>query len=390
MNIKEIEVREAEIRELVNADETNETKLTSEQIEALTAEMESMKTERAAISAKAEKRQALIKAALAGQGTVIEEMKEEKQMEKELSIREVAALPEYRTAWLKTQMGLALNEAEQRSVAMTNATSVIPVETASKIFDVIKQKGNLINRIDLYRVNGSVIVPVQGTNTAAELHTENAALNAAADTWTNITLSAYEITKLVRLSKSLMTMAMDAFESKLAEKIAEQIVIKAEGYILYGTGSGQPKGIDKAQTWSDTVNGVDWAGAAPTAAEIIEMASYLPGGHYSNADWIMNHKTFFNRVYALRDDSKYPLAKEVGAGWVILGRPVILSDSAADDDIFLADLKQVVGNLSQDILVEKNEASGFAYNAVDFRGSCIFDCDIAVPTAFIKSEATLA
>jgi len=390
MNLQEIEVREAEIRELVNADETSETKLTSEQIDSFTSELESLKTERAAIVEKAEKRQALINATLAGKGTVLAEMKEEKNVEKELSVREIAALPEYRTAWLKMQMGQPLNEVEQRSVAMTNASSVIPVVTANKIFDIIKQKGNLLSKIDLYRVNGSVVVPVEGTNTDAELHTENAALNAAADTWTNITLSAYEITKLVRLSKSLMTMAMDKFENKLAEKIAAKIVMKAEGYILYGTGSGQPKGIDKAQTWTDGTNGVDWAGAAPTAAEIIEMVSYFPGGHFSNAEWIMNHKTFFGRIYALRDDAKFPLAKEVGAGWVILGRPVTLSDSAADDDIFLADLTQVVGNLSEDILVEKNESSGFAYNAVDFRGSCIFDCDIATPTAFIKSEATLA
>ena len=388
MNLKEIETRQTEIRELITADESSENKMPIEEIDKLTEEVSKLNEERMTIEKELETRQALIEATLKGTGEVVEVKKEENK--KPMEIREIAALPEYRTGWLKMQMGQPLTEAEQRSVAMTNASSAIPVETANKIYDVIKQKGNLLNKIDLYRVNGSVVIPVQGTNTAAELHTENAALNAASDTWTNVTLSAYEITKLVRLSKSLMSMAMNEFESKLAEKIAEQIVIKAEGYILYGTGSGQPKGIDKAQTWSDGSNGVDWAGAAPTAAEIIEMASYLPGGHYSNAEWVMNHKTFFNRVYALRDDAKFPLAKEVGAGWVILGRPVTLCDSAADDDIFLADLKAVVGNLSADILVEKNEASGFAYNAVDFRGSCIFDCDIAVPTAFVKSEATLA
>jgi HK97 family phage major capsid protein len=332
----------------------------------------------------------LIEATLAGKGEVVEERKEEThKMEVALTNKEIAALPEYRTGWLKTQMGVPLTEVEARSVAMTNASAVIPVETANKIYDVIKQKGNLLNRIDLYRVNGAVNVPVQGTNTAAELHTENAALNAASDTWTTIQLSAYEITKFVRFSKSLMAMAVDAFESKLAEKIAEQIVIKAEGYIIYGTGSAQPKGINAARTWTDDSTGIDWAAAAPTAAELIQMVGLFPGGHYSNADWVMNHKTFFNRVYALRDDAKFPLAKEVGDGWVILGRPVVLCDSAADDDIFLADLKAVVGNLSADILVERNDASGFAYNAIDFRGSCIFDCDIAVPTAFVKSEATL-
>jgi hypothetical protein len=68
----------------------------------------------------------------------------------------------------------------------------------------------------------------------------------------------------------------------------------------------------------------------------------------------------------------------------------LFSDFAADDDIFLGDFTAVVGNLSQDIVVDKSEASGFAYNAIDFRGACAFDCDIAIPTVFVKSEATLA
>ena len=386
MNLKEIAEKREELRTRAESPD-----LSIEEIEAMTAEVTKLNDEERALLVEAEKREELIKATLAGKGEVIEVKLDERKQNKPMEIREIAALPEYRTGWLKKQMGQQLTEEESRSVAMANAGAVIPVQTANKIYDVIKQKGNLLNKIDLYRVNGSVNIPVQGTNTAAELHTENAALNAASDTWTTITLSAYEITKLVRISKSLMTMAIDAFEDKLAEKIGEQIVIKAEGYILYGTGSGQPKGIDKAQTWSDTSNGVDWASSAPTAAELIELASYLPGGHYSNADWIMNHKTFFQYVYALRDDAKFPLAKEDGkGGWVILGRPVILCDSAVDGEIFLGDLKQVVGNLSADIVVERSDASGFAYNAVDFRGSCIFDCDIAVPTAFVKSEATLA
>jgi HK97 family phage major capsid protein len=386
VNLKEIAERRAAIQAEVETPD-----LPIERLEELKTEVEKLNDEERALLVEAEKREELIKATLAGKGEVITEQKlDERKENKPMEIREIAALPEYRTGWLKKHMGVELTEEEARSVALANAGAVVPVETSQKIYDIIKQKGNLLNKIDLYRVNGYVQIPVQGTNTAPELHTENAALNAAPDTWTTITLNAYEITKLVRLSKSLMKMSIDAFESKLAEKIAEAIVIKAESYILYGTGSGQPKGIDKAQSWSDGTNGVDWAGAAPTAAELIELASYFPGGHYSNAHWIMNHKTFFNRVYALRDDAKFPLAKEVGDGWVILGRPVILCDSAADDDIYLADLSAVVGNLSEDIAVERSDASGFAYNAVDFRGSCIFDCDIAVPTAFVKSEATLA
>jgi HK97 family phage major capsid protein len=386
VNLKEIETRMSEIKL-----EISDEKIADERINELTEEVEKLKEERASIQKGLEQRQKLIDDTLAGVGEVIEERKEESQVEVKLEVREIAALPEYRTGWLKKQMGVPLNEAEARSVASANAASVIPVFTADKIWALVKQKANLLNEIDLYRVNGAVNVPVEGTNTAAALHTENGAMDAAPDTWTNVQLSAFEIVKFVRFSKTLMNMAVDMFEAKLAEKISDKIVEKIESYILYGTGSSQPKGIQYAQTWSDGSNGVDWASSAPTAAEVIELVSYFPGGHYSNAKWIMNHKTFFQFIYALRDDAKYPLVKEVGAGqFTVLGRPVLFSDAAADGEYFLADLKQVVGNLSEDILVERSDASGFAYNAIDFRGSCIFDCDIAVPTAFVKSEATLA
>jgi len=378
MNLPEIEKRMVELRDEISKEDAD--------LNAIETEINNLKEEKRALIDSAEKREKMLADAKEFAQPIHTEKKEER---KNMEIREIAALPEYRTGWLKSHMGIALTEEEKRSVAMTNATSVIPVVTAQKIFALIEQKANLLNYVDLYRVNGAVTVPIEATNTDAALHTENALMDAAPDTWSKIDLNAFEIVKFVRFSKSLMKMAIDKFEAKLVEKIADKIVAKVEGYILYGTGDAQPKGVNAAQTWSDGTNGVDWAGAAPTAAEIIELVSYFPGGHYQEAKWIMNHKTFFNRVYSLRDDAKSPLVREVGDKFYIIGKEVLLTNSAADDDIFLADLKQVVANLSEDIVVERSDASGFAYNAIDFRGSCVFDCDIAVPKAFVKSEATL-
>lgn len=359
-------------------------------LEKLEAELNEVIEARNAEAKAIEKREELQRKALA-MPTAVEKFEERKEIKMEQNeVRDLGiASVEYRDAWLKTQMGIA-TEVEKRSVAMTNAAGVIPVITNNKIFDLLKQKAMLLNEVSLTRVNGAVNVPVEGTNNDAALHTENALMDAAADTWTNIQLSAFEITKFVRVSKSLMTMAVDAFEGYLVNKIADKLAQKIETYILYGTGSGQPKGIDKAQTWSDGSNGVDWASTAPTAAELIELVSYLPGAHYANAKWVMNHKTFFSFVYALRDDAKYPLVREAADGYYILGKKLLFSDFVADGEIFVGDFQQVVANLSQDISVDRSDASGFAYNAIDFRGSCLFDCDIAIPTAFVKSEATLA
>jgi HK97 family phage major capsid protein len=392
VNLKEIAERRAAIQAEVETPD-----LPIERLEELKTEVEKLNDEERALLVEAEKREELIKATLAGKGEVITKIEEtRKETQKPMEYRELIAKPEYRTAWLKSHLGFNLSEdenkaiAEVRSVAQTNASAVIPVETSNKIFALLKQKAPLLNEVTLYRVNGAVNVPVAATNNDAVLHTENGLISGAADTWNNVQLSAFEIVKLVRISKSLMGMAIDAFENHLVEAISDKLAQKIEAYLIYGTGDAQPKGINASRVWSDASNGVDWAGAAPTAAELMEQASYIAGGHFANAKWLLNHKTLFQFVYPLRDDSKYPILREGADGYYIFGKKVLLSDYVADGDIFFGDFKAVVANLSEDIMVERSDASGFAYAAVDFRGYCTFDSDIAIAEAFTKSEATLA
>jgi len=68
----------------------------------------------------------------------------------------------------------------------------------------------------------------------------------------------------------------------------------------------------------------------------------------------------------------------------ILGYPVLIDDQVAANEAFLGDYKQVVGNLAADIQIARSSESGFLSNSVDFRGTAIFDCDVAQPTAIVK------
>lgn len=386
MNLKEIETRETEIRELVKGE------LTVEQIDSFTAEVEALKIEREAIEKDLEVRAELIKATLDGEGFVIEEKKEDKKPMEIMDVKTVIQTPEYRNAFLKRLQGVELNDTEKRAneIALTNAGGVIPTQTQQYIFNKMVQIAPLLNEITLLRVNGNVTFAVEGTNNAAILHSENASITPSADTMVSVSLGGYEIVKLVRISASVRSMSIDAFEGWLGDMLAEALARKIEYYICVGDGNGMPKGVDKAQTWSDASNGVDWAGAVPTAAEIIELASYLPGGYARNAKWLINHKTFFAEVYSLRDDAKSPLVREVAGGYTIMGFPVLFSDYCPAGEIYFGDFKKVVGNLAADINVASSLDSGFQYNAIDFRGACVFDCDIAVGEAFVKGEATLA
>ena len=293
---------------------------------------------------------------------------------------------EFRAAWLRKMQGHTLNESEERSIATAN--TVIPVETSGEIITKIKEICPLLNEIQLLNVAGAVKFAVEGTVNNAALHTENAAISPAADTLVTVSLEGFEIVKLVRISAAVKTMSLDAFEGWLTEQLARKVAEMIENYIINGTGSSQPKGIAKAATWTAGTNSVEWAGAAPTADEIIKIISLLPSRHARSAKFLMNRKAFWTYVMPLRDDKKIPIVSSEGAGvFNVFGYPVLLSDFVADGEIYFGNMRMVVANLADEIAVKSSEASGFAYNAIDYRGTAIFDCDIADAEAFVKSAA---
>ena len=284
---------------------------------------------------------------------------------------------EYRAAYLGRLMGRNLSDTEKRDLASAN--SVVPVMTQNAIITKIKEIVPLLNEVTLLNVAGNVTFAVEGTVADAALHTENAAITSASDTLVTVTLGGYEIVKLLRISATVKTMSIDAFENWLSEMLARKVAEQVENFIINGTGSSQPNGIATAASGAVTLS------ATVTAANITAMIAALPSRFARNAKFLMNRKTFWAAIMPIRDDGKAPIVRGEGAGsYNIWGYPVLLSDFVADDTVFFGDMKMVVANLADDIKVDSSEASGFAYNAIDYRGTAIFDCDIADATAFVK------
>jgi HK97 family phage major capsid protein len=101
----------------------------------------------------------------------------------------------------------------------------------------------------------------------------------------------------------------------------------------------------------------------------------------------MSHSTFWNHIFSLRDDSKFPIVREDGDGWRLLGRPVLFSDYVTDNDIYFGDFKKMVANLGERVQIESER--NLQYNAYDYLGSALFDSDIALAEAFVKGAAAL-
>ena len=379
MRIKEIEARLAAIKQEI---EERGDAMKAEEIDALEKETKELTEERAGLIAAAEKRNGILDNIAKGGGVSIRSFG--KKEEDNADPDDPFGTPEYRSAWLKNLRRIPLTDAEKRAYANASGTGaeVVPTQTANEIISKVKKLAPMLNEVTLLHVKGAVKFVVEGTNNDAAIHTENAAITPDADTLTTVTLSGYEIVKMVQISDTVMTMSIAAFESWIVDMLAEAIARKVEDFFINGTGTSQPKGIDKANTWGET-NSVTVANTgALTAANVQTLIGLLPSGYDRNGKFVMNKKTLFTDFMPLQDNSKNHIVTVQNNAYFVYGYPVLLSDYVADHEAFLGDFKKVCANLAESINVKN--AYDIDTNSYKYSGIAIFDCTPAIGEAFVK------
>ena len=380
MRIKEIEARLAAIKQEI---EQRGDAMTAAEIDALEQETTQLTEERAGLIAAAEKRNGILDNIAKGAGIVSRSF-QQNNGDDNATPDDPFGTPEYRSAWLKNIRRLPLNDAEKR--AFSNASGagaeVIPTQTANEIISKVKTLAPMLNEVTLLHVKGAVKFAIEGTNNAAAIHTENASITAAADTLTTVSLSGYEIVKLVQISDTVMTMSITAFESWIVNMLAEAIARKVEDLLINGTGSSQPKGIENANTWSATNSVTVAATGALTAANVQTLIGLLPSGYDRNGKFVMNKKTLFTDFMPLQDNSKNHIVTVQNNAYFVYGYPVLLSDYVADHEAFLGDFKKVCANLAENIGVKS--AYDIDTNSYKYSGIAIFDCAPAIGEAIVK------
>lgn len=378
MRIKEIEARLAAIKKEI---EERGDAMKAEEIDALEKETKELTEERAGLIAAAEKRNGILDNIAKGAG-IVSRTFEQKQDNADPD--DPFGTPEYRSAWLKNLRRLPLTDAEKRAYANASGTGaeVVPTQTANEIISKVKTLAPMLNEVTLLHVKGAVKFAVEGTNNDAAIHKENAAITAAADTLTTVTLTGYEIIKLVQISDTVMTMSIAAFESWIVDMLAEAIARKVEDFFINGTGSSQPKGIDKANTWGAENSVTVTKAGSLTAANVQTLIGLLNAGYDRNAKFAMSKKTLFTDFMPLQDNSKNHIVTVQGNNYFVYGYPVLLSDYVKEHEAFLGDFKKVCANLAENINVKN--AYDIDTNSYKYSGIAIFDCTPAIGEAFVK------
>lgn len=290
----------------------------------------------------------------------------------------------YRVAFFKRLQGKELSPEELTaySSGASSAGAVIPTQTAEEIITKLKERAPLLQEITLLQVQGNVTFAVEGTNNAAAIHTENASITPAADTLVKVSLSGWEVTKLIQVSDTVKTMSINAFEGWLVDMLVESIADKISDMIINGTGSSQAKGIEKANTWGDT-NSVSVAKAGSlTAANVQTLIGLLGGGYDANAKFIMSKKTLYTDFMPLQDNSKNDIVTREGRSYYVYGYPVLIDSRVTEHEAYLGDLKKYVANLAESVNVKAD--FDIDTNSNKYLGVAIFDGAPALGEAFVK------
>lgn len=393
MNLEQIQARLAEIAG-VASDKEKRSKLSIEEMDAMIQEKEQLEERKIELEAAEQARILANKDEVAKRHKLLDDIAKGNkllpiiQKGKGDEMDEVIVLnaesAEYRSAWLKNIRKLELNDVEKRALTTVEASvgAVIPTLTMNKIIEKIEQSAPLLSKIDLVKIPGGTTYAVEGVINDADLHAEGVELNDDADTLVPVTLGAYEVTKLIKISKSVSKMSIEAFDAWIIKKLSSKLARKITECILYGSGTDQPQGIDNAVAWGAT-NSVTVALAGTlSATNVRDLIGLLPGGYDAGAEWLMSKKTFMSDFSPLQDNAKHNLITQDGRQFFVGGYPVMFDDRITLHEAYLGDLMGYAGNMPE----EANIVSQFIArnNAFDILGSAMFDGKLALTEAFVK------
>lgn len=382
--IAEIEARKLEIRSVLESGEPADLEALGQELTALEDEFKDL-----------EKRKKLASQINAGVVPAqIIPQEEERGAVKMAEVLDIRSTPEYRSAYLKNLQGKELNDVEKRALttASNSAGAAVPTQTLDLIIDKLRQTSVLFTRISVSYVPGNLSFVVANAKNAAAWKTQGNAGTAADDTVASVSLTGFELIKLVEVSAAAQAMTIDAFEAYIVSEIGRQIAIAIENAILNGTGTNQPTGILTGVTF-DATNSTTWAANAAVGYDnLVDGLGLLPTMYHPSAVFVMNRKTLFSGIRKIKATDGQPIFTynpQDRAAATILGYPVIVDDYIGDDTILLGDLSYYKWNFALSPVIETSREASFSTGKITYRGLAVADGKPALSEAFVKiSKAT--
>jgi len=310
-------------------------------------------------------------------------------------VEAIIKTPEYRNAFFKTLQNKPLTDIEQRAykaimeqrAAFGNQSSlaaVLPTQTYDQVITKARGLRGLVTASRNFNIPAKLSVPVASPSSAAAWHVEGAPVTAVDPNVLSVMFNAYELIKIFSISASSSSMAIGAFEAYLTGELANCLLDAMEAAVAVGTGIDQGAGLSSITfTAANSKTFV----TGPGFKDYTAVAGMLKGGYSAGASWAMNNATLYNQAYSIVDSNGRPIfvqnAAIEGAPAFLLGKPVIISDSIADDVIYFGNFQYMGYNLTN-VLIEMSRESSFKSNLIDYKVTATADCKPIASEAFVK------
>lgn len=246
----------------------------------------------------------------------------------DMKIEDVRASVEYTEGFYNIIRGRDLTP-EQKEVMNVISTTGVPVPKSfqNKLIEKLEE-------MNIMRQLGTVIgtdtdkdIPYVDVKGSAAWTDENAAFNESDDTFGTITISAYKLTRIVKVSEEILEDNTFNLENYLVQSFARAISKPEEAAFINGDGVKKPTGVFVGAEVGKTAA----SSSAFTADEIIDLYYSLNRAYRNNAVWIM-HDSTVKAIRKLKDnDQNYLWEKGLGGEPdKILGKPVYTSEFAPE------------------------------------------------------------
>ena len=276
---------------------------------------------------------------------------------------------------------------EQRTGEMAKGDNgaVIPQTIANRIIDTVKQVAPIYALTTKFNVKGKLQFPVAKGSITTGYQTEFTDIASSAVSFENVELDGYLIGALSKVSVSLINNAQFDIVGYVVNKIAQSIAEFLEKELIKGStnikgitdASYEGKGVQKVESYKAGVISTD---------DLIEAQGEVKMNVQEGCQWLMN-QGMLNEVRKLKDNNdQYVLNPDLrtGFGFMLLGKPVMISDEMPDDTIVYGDWSAMYVNIQEDINIRQLNEVYAAQHGVGFVAWAELDAKLVEQDKFTK------
>jgi len=236
------------------------------------------------------------------------------------------ATDEYKTAFWNAMRGRKISNALQVGTD-SEGGYLVPDEFERTLIEALEEQ-NIFRQFAriIQTDSGERKIPVVATKGTASWVDEEGQITDSDDSFSQVTLGAYKLATMIKVSEELMNDSVFPLESYISREFARRIGNAEEEAFFIGTGSGRPTGILNA-TGGAQVGVSAVSDTAITMDEIIDLYHSLKSPYRNKAVFITSDSTI-KLIRKLKDFlGNYlwqPSIRE-GSPDTLLGKPVYTS-----------------------------------------------------------------